>query len=139
MLCTNSDDFIADKCIWVAELQDGTKVFQDDDRPGLEEPSAWKRLSQYIKKNPHNPIVGFRLRFRSNVVYLPNHQSFYFYSHGLVQVTPNTNNSAFHIVGWPHKTDQVMCEWYRVPELILMRRVYKDLDKCKADQIIYNF
>jgi len=47
------DDFIADKdsTIWIAKLSDGRLVYEDDDRPGYDERSAWKRLKVFCEVN----------------------------------------------------------------------------------------
>jgi hypothetical protein len=66
-ICTIEDDFVRDKPRWVAVLSDKTTVYQDDDRPGLAEPSAWIRLKNHCQENLLH-IVQFWLQFRSNRV-----------------------------------------------------------------------
>ena len=97
-LCLSRDDFIIDKCIWAVDLKDGTKVFQDDDRPGLATASAWKRLGYYVKDFPENSISKMRLRFGTHIVELPSNQPFYFYSKGLIQSFTQSFGLDFHIV-----------------------------------------
>lgn len=54
-VCTEWDtyinDFRLDNTMWFAELSNGEKVFQDDDRPGEDPPSAWVRLVKYCNEN----------------------------------------------------------------------------------------
>jgi hypothetical protein len=45
------NDFRLKTAVWFAELSNGEKVFQDDDRPGVNPPSAWVRLVDYCKTN----------------------------------------------------------------------------------------
>ena len=57
-LCTSIEDpFLEDKTIWVAILKSGRYVYQDDNRPNIKEPIAWKRLGSYILES-EDSIVG---------------------------------------------------------------------------------
>lgn len=75
MLSFAEDSYILDKfeqeVRWIATLSDGKRVFQDDFRPGLEEPNAWLRLKQYIDNTDLN-IDNITLQFRSHIVSLNN-------------------------------------------------------------------
>jgi len=135
-LCVTRDEFVWDKCIWIADLKDGSKVFQDDDRPGIAVPSAWVRLGNYIKEHPENPIAKMRLRFRSNIVGLPANKPFYFYSKGLLQALQQKHGLDFHIVGWPDDTGKLLCTWYKTPELAVSQSQYRTLADCKPEQLI---
>lgn len=61
------DDFIRNKdsFYWYAVLSDGTTVYQDDDRPELEEKNAWLRLKKYCELNKIY-VVKVGLKFYSN-------------------------------------------------------------------------
>lgn len=135
-LCTTYDEFIIDKCIWIVELNDGTTVFQDDGRPGTDEPSAWKRLGAYIFDHPHNAIKNMRLRFGTHIVELPCSQPCYFYSRGLIQATGKDFGLDFHIVGWPSANNVMACHWYKSPELLMTQVKYRNFSDCKPGQII---
>ena len=54
-VCTEWDTYMNDfrlkTAVWFAELSNGEKVFQDDDRPGTNPPSAWIRLVNYCRDN----------------------------------------------------------------------------------------
>ena len=79
MICTAIDDFICDATVWIAHLDNGLKVYQDDDRPGLTERVAWLRLKQYIHDN-HCNITGLFLRFRSHELQVvPQNKDGYFF------------------------------------------------------------
>ena len=135
-LCLQFDEFIENKAIWVVDLKDGTRVFQDDERPGLHTPSAWKRLGYYAKDYPDNPIVKMRLRFGTHIVGLPSNQPFYFYSRGLLQGMTQTHGMSFHIVGGPNDTGSVTCVWYKTPELEISDRAMRQITDCQPEQII---
>jgi hypothetical protein len=134
-LCTEYDEFVQDKCIWVVTLKDGTKVFQDDDRPGIQVPSAWRRLGFYVGDHPYNPPVAMRLRFGTNIVELPSEQPFYFYSKGLLQAMNMTYGLDFHIVGWPDD-GKVLCTWFKVPELAATEQRHRELSDCRREQLV---
>lgn len=50
---------------WVVELSNGETIYQDDERPGLEPSSAWKRLGEYCKNNDLH-IQNMKIKNRSN-------------------------------------------------------------------------
>lgn len=64
-LCRVVDEFIFHQTHWGVELSNGETIYQDDDRPGVSEPSAWIRLKTYCTAN-HLHIVNFWLQFRSH-------------------------------------------------------------------------
>lgn len=78
-ICTVDDEFIRDNMRWVVVLSNGKTVYQDDNRPGLEEPSAWIRLRNYCKsKNVF--ITEMWLQFRSNRILIePKNAAGYFF------------------------------------------------------------
>jgi len=135
-LCLQIDEFIENKAIWVVDLKDGTRVFQDDDRLGAHVASAWRRLGYYIADYPKNPIVQMRLRFGTHGVPLPSDQDFYFYSKGMLQAMTQTHGLDFHIVGWPNDEGGVTCVWYKVPELVVTQQLQRPLSKCQPEQLI---
>lgn len=135
-LCLTYDEFIENKAIWIVELKDGTKIFQDDDRPGLHTPSAWKRLGYYAQDHPNNPIVKMRLRFRTHIIELPSDQPFYFYSRGLIQAVTQTVGLDFHIVGGPNDSGSITLIWYKAPELVISKQAIRSLAECQPEQLI---
>jgi hypothetical protein len=135
-LCMTYDDYVSERCIWVVDLSDGTKVFQDDDRPGLATGSAWKRLGYYLADYPHIHIVKMRLRFGTNIVELPGDKHTYFYSRGLLQAVSQTYGLDFHIVGWNGDDDDILCYWYKMPELTEGRTSHRKLADCQPEQIL---
>jgi hypothetical protein len=135
-LCLVCDEFIENKTMWIVDLKDETKIFQDDDRPGLHTPSAWKRLGYYMHDFPENTIARMRLRFGTHVVELPGGKPFYFYSRGLMQAITQTHGLNFHIVGWPNDSGSVTCTWYKVPELVVASQADRAISECTPEQLI---
>jgi hypothetical protein len=137
MLCTEFDDYVCEKCIWVVTLSDGTKVFQDDDRPGMEPASAWIRLKKnLIETNRH--IESIRLRFRTHIIdEFPHNRHIYYYSRGLIQAINSTVEHHFHVIGWLTNSGNFINLWYKAPELVKHREVYKNIEECQPDQLIW--
>jgi len=136
-LCLFRDAFVRDRCGWVVDLQDGTKVFQDDDRPGQPAVSAWVRLGHYIGDYPQNNIAQMRLRFHTHIIGLPPDKPFYFYSKGMQQSMTQTHGLNFHIVGWPEKNkDDILCVWYKTPELVETKRAHRKISVCRPQQLV---
>ena len=123
-LCFCRDEFIHEnKTIWVAELSDGRRVFQDDGRPGLETPSAWVRLGNYIKRCEGDVrIVGLYLWFRSHkvVAALDNAPGYYF-ANGIEKVFDSTVDRGYYVTGWLMKDrSKIRCHRWRTPELLVI-------------------
>ena len=63
---------------WIVELSNGETIYQDDDRPGAEPPSAWKRLKLYCEKNDLH-ITNMKIKNRSNAHDIgQNHEGYFF-------------------------------------------------------------
>ena len=81
-LCVVKDGFFheVEKYLphWIVELDDGTMVYQDDERPNVWHHSAWYRLRDYIHHTEHQ-IVKMHLRFRSHWESLPANKDGYFF------------------------------------------------------------
>lgn len=137
MICETEDSFLEDKPIWVAVLSNGQKVYQDDDRKGLEERSAWLRLKSYLSKN-NLKINSFYLKFRSNIlVILPANSSGYFFSKGIMASTGYGKNIYYFSIG--HIENQkVFIKKIQIPELLLFEQETRDLYQCKEEQLIFN-
>lgn len=116
-VCTEDDLYVRDRVRWVAVLSDGTNVYQDDERPGVEEPSAWKRMKAYCEENSLN-IVELWLQFRSNRVLVePKDADGYFFvkSAGAVWGNPETHHA--YVVG-PLVDGKIYTTTWKIPELV---------------------
>lgn len=133
-LCTQRDDFIWDKPVWVAELLDGTEVWQDDDRPGVSEPSAWIRLGDYVKATD-NHIKQLQVRFRTHQIFIPK-TPIYYYTKGILGSTGMIRPIHFYCVGHLDKEDVFEINWFKIPELIATRRTTKPLSEVHGPEII---
>jgi hypothetical protein len=117
-ICTNKNDvFIEEKPLWVATLNDGTVVYQDDERPG-EFSSAWLRLKQNCALS-NRWIIRLHLQFRSNIIHpLPENCRGYFFSKKLIQFVGGKKFD-FYLIGHVlDNKDLVVVRTFKVPELI---------------------
>jgi len=132
-LCTNRDDFIWDRAIWIATLEDGAEIWQDDDRPGVNEPSAWIRLGKYVKASG-NRIVKMQLRFRTHIITLPKGKSYYF-TKGILGSTASKSCSYFLCAG-SQEGQEIDVRWYKTPELVETRMVTKQVYELHGQELI---
>ena len=64
--------------MWIAELSNGETVYQDDDRPGVDPPSAWKRLKIYCGANNIH-ITKMSVKNRSHIENVGSGDDGYFF------------------------------------------------------------
>lgn len=137
MICTHEDNFVLDKfeqeTRWVADLSNGVRVYQDDNRSGPED-KAWLRLAKHCEDN-NLYIDRLHLQFRSHVETIEKADA-YSFTKGLGVYVGNPT-WYFYIIGRV-KGDKIYKIWYRVPELIvdeireeeLQDMVNSELGKC---------
>ena len=138
-LCLCFDEFIENKCIWIIDLSNDIKIFQDDDRPKLHTCSAWKRLGYYMEDYGDTvSIAKMRLRFGTHIIELPPERHYYFYSRGILQSASQTYGLDFHIVGWPteDKQESLVCTWFKTPELVMTSQKPRAISDCQTEQLI---
>ena len=138
-ICTQQDSFLEDKAIWMAFVRHKQhdfefKVYQDDNRNGMEEPVAWKRLWQFCKSTGCY-IHRLRIKFRSNSEEVPfnNNNSGCYFSYGSSKDINSDDTCDYYVVGFLHKDKnsssgkrivkndetigQIHYAWYSLPEL----------------------
>jgi hypothetical protein len=139
-LCLEIDDFLEDKPIWVAILSNGITVYQDDNRPGLNEPCAWKRLSSYVECEGCK-IIGMYLKFRSNVNHIENNENHdgYYFAYGVVREIQESKSRLYFNCG-TCDGEKVYYKWYLVPELIAEKELSREVseDDIKNKNIIFS-
>lgn len=136
-LCTQPDEFLEEKAIWIVTLSDGTKVYQDDDRPGVDEPSAWIRLGHYLREAGLG-IVGMELRFRSHVVPLPSDVPGYYFARGIKRDAIAGSKNQHFLCAGIQIGDTVVYGWFRTPELLNERQVVKKVDEVEPPWLFQN-
>lgn len=139
MISTVKDEFIIEKDepIWVAELSDGRRVFQDDYRPGLEEHSAWIRLATYLKENPELYVVNLRLQFRSNIRWVSEHKPGYYFCKGSIGILTYERSerlNSYHMGFLTLAKHAVVITEYKLPELETLRNKIVDVDEIRKNR-----
>ena len=140
MLSFTEDGYILDKfeqeVRWIAKLSDGRRVFQDDDRPGLEEISAWLRLKAYIDNNELN-IDNITLQFRSHMVSVNNEPvDGFFFRKAALGVWGSDRSFNLYNFGTLKNNKLYVTKWY-VPELEVYGTEEREIEP-HLDSIIYN-
>ena len=110
---------------WVAELSDGTEIFQHDT-----DTSSWIRLKSYLS-DANLIIRNLQLRFRTNHKQIgPPYASGYFYCRGCL--TLFGSNTTFHqaVIGYQLERDNVQITKYRFPELTVDETLVRDVAEC---------
>ena len=128
-ICTEYDGYNGDNTFWVARLDDGREVYQDDHRPGCTETSAWLRLVAYCNQTGHY-VTGLRVQFRDHVETLPDNAEGYFFSLGAVGIlASNLVNIAMYLTGYKDG-DVVRITKWKVPEIIPFVYEARPYEKC---------
>lgn len=129
-LCTELDPFLEDKPIWVATLSSGITVYQDDNRAGVDEPIAWKRLRSYCVKQKEQ-IDFLRIKFRSHVVPITPKKilpTYYYFSYGITKDIVDDFNQDFYLSGFSFDKS-LHYSWYKIPEIIKEKTNSMDIPK----------
>ncbi len=137
-LCFNKHDtFLEDKPIWIATLESGHKVYQDDGRKGIKEHSAWIRLGNYIRDSD-DEIVALDLKFGSHTVHVLDKCLAYYFSLGAMGSMGSKGTDIFFIVGGITEKDQKILKrnWYITPSLEILRKDEKEIESLKEPQLI---
>ena len=120
--------------IWIVKLSNGETVFQDDDRQGLAEPSAWTRLQAYCEINNLH-IVDFTIRFRTNKISLPSNKDGYFFCKGALSQWGAQKTEKQYVVGYVEDGIVHITKYY-VPALLYWSDETRLIEKCDPNCLI---
>ena len=138
-LCVNAkDEIIQDKPIWIVTLNTGRKIFQDDGRPGEDEPSAWIRLKQYLDDNKHLYIDSISLKFGSHIInnFIPPNVPAIYFSKAIITTLDIESKECF-IVGFQGgDVNKFFRYWYILPELECIKSDEMHISKLFSNCII---
>lgn len=125
-VCKYLDEFIIDKdeTIWVVELSNGEKIYQDDGRYGFYD-KAWLRLMDYCYNN-NLKILKLWITFRSHTEFIfENDGDGIFFRQGiLAQIGYARKLYIFGIV----KDDKIYAQYWRIPEVIWEDSVFDKIE-----------
>lgn len=126
-ICKVVDEHVQD-LRWVVELDNGEVIYQDDFRPGLEQPSAWIRLGDYVREN-NLKIVGMEFQFRSHKVVLERDAEGYYFAKGALGFA-GASETYHHFVAGVMKEGIIYKQWFQVPELEITQTGKQDASSC---------
>lgn len=128
MITTIEDEFIRnkieDEVIWIATLNNGLIVYQDDNRPNYE--SAWLRLQKYCKEN-NLKITHIRCRFRSHWEHIPSNKDGYVFCKSALGDLSSGITIGYYNFGYLENGHFIFQKW-RIPELLLDTTEERNLD-----------
>ena len=138
ILSTKIDDFLLEeydaKPCFEVDLSDGTTIYSDDCRPGLEESSTWLRLRKYIKET-NLDIVGYRIRFRSNVQHIAYNADGYFFSYAAL-FSFGSESAVNYYCGGYLKDGRLIVKRFQLPDLSKVLEEERDWKEAKECLII---
>jgi hypothetical protein len=123
LVCTEKDEFIAEKVHWLVTLSNGHVVYQDDGRPGLEEPRAWFRLKKYVEAN-NLAITEFKIQFFTHVEQAAPSgcYGYYFINAVLASAFSEVPDSEikYYVIGYINDKDstEVITTFWNVPAIL---------------------
>lgn len=85
LVYVEEDDWSRDQYVFktrlLVKLNNGETVYDDDDRPGHEDPVFWKRLQKFMYENKNLRIENILIQFRSEIISpLPNKADGYYFA-----------------------------------------------------------
>lgn len=137
-LCTKKDYFIEDECVWCADLSNGIKIFQDDDRKYVSPTSAWIRLKTFLTENKDIKIECFRFIFGTHIIKAADSCPVYFYSRGILKDLQGPKSVGFHVFGSSFDKKEIKTVSYSIPELEIIKEDVRKIDKCQDANLIFN-
>lgn len=117
VICTIQDDFVKEKVHWIANLNSGLTVYQDDHRPGIQPYSAWVRLKEYLTETG-DYITNMYLQFRSHIEKpLPENCDGYFFAYNDIAISISKITLSFYKIGFL-KGKVIVIQRWKIPELL---------------------
>lgn len=138
-LCLVEDNFLEDKTIWIVELSDGTRVYQDDNRPGSKIGCAWTRLGLFLSKSPLL-INKMWLKFRDHAIEMPSNCIGYYFAKGIGRGVNSGGSHHYYTVGVRlHNNDtKIRCVKFDIPSLEPLPSIDYNISEVSAPFYIAN-
>tara|TARA_Y100001938_G_scaffold88159_1_gene120784 strand:+ start:1902 stop:2378 length:477 start_codon:yes stop_codon:yes gene_type:complete len=110
--------------IWIATLSNGETIYQDDDRPNVEPPSAWVRLKAYCEENNLH-ITNLKVRNRTHIEEVGSDYDGYFFCKGAGALMFSDYVIHTYSIG-VLKGESLKVQTWRLPELVPERFEERD-------------
>ena len=133
MICTDPNDkFLKEKTIWIAELSDGSTVFQDDDRPNAKPASAWRRLQAHVEDNGLY-ISKLSIRSRDHTEEIPEAAQYHFSKS--IGCLVGAEEEHHYIISLLY-SEGLERRWYKMPEVFFSQKTFvTDVDRYRNHMI----
>jgi hypothetical protein len=118
--------------IWVACLNNGETIYQDDMVPG--NTSAWVRMGEYCKENELY-LVDLELQFRQFVKKQPSNAEGYFFCKSLLSAMFSLSVLNYYSVGYV-EDGVIYSQKWKVPELVLEMEHERDITETIPEALI---
>lgn len=131
MVSFSEDDYIKElqydkgQAIWIAHLEQGKCVYQDDYRPGQSHYSAWVRLAEHLRLTG-DKIVSMSIKFRSNIFRnIVSKSDGYFFAKSLLAVYGAKDPINFYLIG-NLTNGKIMVQKWETPSLLHVETTSRD-------------
>ena len=121
--------------LYIVTLESGVDVYSNDYGKPPNMPKMWLRLKDYVKESGDN-IKGMKIRFRSNTKHLPHSPDGYYFAYGMSRCLFGPESMDCYVCGNIYD-NEVQIQWFKVPEIVRIRKTVKSIDKVKQEWIIY--
>ncbi len=118
--------------IWVAGLNNGETIYQDDALPG--NTSAWVRMGQYCQEHGLY-LIDFELQFRHFVKKQPSNAEGYFFCKSLLSAMFSVHVLNYYSVGYV-EDGVIYSQKWKVPELVLEMEHERDISETIPEALI---
>ena len=118
--------------IWVAGLNNGETIYQDDMLPGNS--SAWIRMGKYCKENGLY-LVDLELQFRQFVKKQPSNAEGYFFCKSLLSAMFSLQSLDYYSVGYV-EDGIIHSQKWKVPELVLEMEHEREISETMPEALI---
>lgn len=127
-LCTVPDKFLKNKPLWIVTLSNGTKIYQDDHRPGHDPPQAWLRLKESLQDKLLT-IEQIHIAYNDKEKLVAGYEKGYTFTQAAEAIF-FSETLEFYVFGLLRE-GRLLLKWYKMPELFLYRKTSKQIDKYK--------
>jgi hypothetical protein len=129
------DDFQLSNAYARFHLSNGEVVYDLKETVGN---PFWLQLQDYLRQK-NLRIDNVVLKFRSNEVHYRLHPTdkYLYYSYGATRDIANDWTDEFYILGKFDSSGFVRCTWYKAPELIEHKSLYKEFEEAQDSKRLF--
>lgn len=122
MLTNPSREHIVHNTLWVVDLNDGRRIYQDDANE-----SSWLDLKRYLYDNRDYYITNMFLQFRDHYESVGYEKDYYFFSKKLLGQFGGINIYSYYVAGISENGKTMVVKHYKIPDLIIDETDVRDI------------